>query len=77
MEVLALHCWASQAQRQPTFDLPPSSKTLSSHCQFNQTLSSKDRKIKFIVEAEPLVMEEVLYRIIPLIGADRPFQEPE
>ena len=42
-----------------------------------QTLSWKDRKAKFIIEAEPLVMEEVLYRIIPLIGADRLFQESE
>lgn len=42
-----------------------------------QTLSWKDRKAKFIVEAEPIVMEEVLYRIIPLIGADRLFQESE
>jgi mRNA interferase MazF len=42
-----------------------------------QTLSWNDRKAKFIIEAEPLVMEEVLYRIIPLIGADRLFQESD
>lgn len=42
-----------------------------------QTLSWGDRKAKFIIEADPLVMEEVLYRIIPLIGADRLFQESE
>ncbi|RUR19316.1 MazF family transcriptional regulator [Legionella sp. km535] len=42
-----------------------------------QTLSWKDSKAKFIIEAEPLVLEEVLYRIIPLIGADRLFQESE
>jgi mRNA interferase MazF len=42
-----------------------------------QTLSWNDRKAKFIVKAEPLVMEEVLYRIIPLIGTDRLFQESE
>ena len=42
-----------------------------------QTLSWKDRKAKFIIEAEPPVMDEVLYRIIPLIGADRLFQDSE
>jgi mRNA interferase MazF len=36
-----------------------------------QTLSWKERKIKFLVEAEPEVMDAVLYRIIPLIGADK------
>jgi mRNA interferase MazF len=36
-----------------------------------QTLSWKKRKIKFIVEAEPGIMDEVLFRIIPLIGADQ------
>ncbi|KTC83395.1 type II toxin-antitoxin system PemK/MazF family toxin [Legionella cincinnatiensis] len=40
-----------------------------------QTLSWKDRKAKFIIEAEYPVMEEVLFRIIPLIGADRLFEE--
>ena len=35
-----------------------------------QTLSWKERKIKFVAEAEPNVMDEVLFRIIPLIGAD-------
>ncbi|HHF7349809.1 TPA: type II toxin-antitoxin system PemK/MazF family toxin [Legionella feeleii] len=40
-----------------------------------QTLSWKDRKAKFITEAEPPIMDEVLYRIIPLIGADRLFEE--
>ena len=42
-----------------------------------QTLSWKDRKAKFIAAAEPQVMEEVLYRIIPLIGADKLFNEDE
>ncbi len=42
-----------------------------------QTLSWKDRKAKFIIEAERSVMDEVLYRIIPLIGADRLFQDYE
>lgn len=36
-----------------------------------QTLSWKERKVKFIVEAEPSVMDDVLFRIIPLIGADK------
>ena len=36
-----------------------------------QTLSWKERKIKFLAEAEPNVMDDVLFRIIPLIGADR------
>ncbi len=35
-----------------------------------QTLSWKDRKAKFVTKAEPDVMDEVLMRIIPLIGAD-------
>ncbi len=39
-----------------------------------QTLSWKDRKVKFIVEAEPHIIEEVLYRILPLIGADSLFE---
>ncbi len=34
-----------------------------------QTLSWKERKVKFIIEARPGVMKEVLFRIIPLIGA--------
>jgi mRNA interferase MazF len=42
-----------------------------------QTLSWKDRKAKFIIEAEPPLMDEVLYRIIPLIGADRLFQDSD
>ena len=36
-----------------------------------QTLSWKERKVKFLIEAEPGVMDGVLFRIIPLIGADR------
>lgn len=36
-----------------------------------QTLSWKDRKAKFIAQAETGVMDQVLLRIIPLIGADR------
>lgn len=40
-----------------------------------QTLSWKERKAKFIAEAEQSVMEDVLYRIIPLIGADYLFEE--
>lgn len=36
-----------------------------------QTLSWKERKVKFITEAKTGVMDEVLIRLIPLIGADR------
>lgn len=36
-----------------------------------QTLSWKERKITFIIDAEEGVMKEVLFRIIPLIGADK------
>lgn len=36
-----------------------------------QTLSWTERKIKFQIEAEPGIMDEVLFRIIPLIGADQ------
>jgi len=36
-----------------------------------QTLSWKERKIKFIAKAAPGIMEQVLYCIIPLIGADK------
>lgn len=35
------------------------------------TLSWKERKAKFIVKAEESVMNDVLVRIIPLIGADK------
>jgi mRNA interferase MazF len=36
-----------------------------------QTLSWRDRKAKLIVTAEEGVIDQVLVRIIPLIGADR------
>jgi len=36
-----------------------------------QTLSWQERKIKFLVQAEPGIIDEVLFRIIPLIGADK------
>ena len=36
-----------------------------------QTLAWKERKIKFITDAEEAVMKEVLFRILPLIGADK------
>ena len=35
-----------------------------------QTLSWKDRKVEFIAKAEKGVLDQVLVRIIPLIGAD-------
>lgn len=40
-----------------------------------QTLSWKDRKAKKIAIAENGVMEDVLLRIIPLIGAELLFEE--
>lgn len=36
-----------------------------------QTLSWKDRQAKFIAKAKTGVMEDVLMRLIPLIGADK------
>lgn len=36
-----------------------------------QTLSWKDRKASYITKAEEGVMDQVLVRVIPLIGADR------
>lgn len=39
-----------------------------------QTLSWKERKVKFIAKAEPGVMNSVLMRIIPLIGGDTLFE---
>jgi mRNA interferase MazF len=40
-----------------------------------QTLSWKERKAKAIICAEKGVMEQVLVRIIPLIGADRVIEQ--
>jgi len=36
-----------------------------------QTLAWKERKIKFITHAKESVMKDVLFRILPLIGADK------
>jgi len=36
-----------------------------------QTLSWKARKVKFITKAKPGIINKVLFRLIPLIGADR------
>lgn len=35
-----------------------------------QTLSWSDRKVKFVTVAEDSVREEVLFRIVPLLGID-------
>ena len=40
-----------------------------------QTLSWADRSVKLITTADSGVMEDVLLRIIPLIGADTLFEE--
>jgi mRNA interferase MazF len=36
-----------------------------------QTLSWQERKIKYVVDAEEGVMEAVLWRLLPLIGAEK------
>lgn len=36
-----------------------------------QTLSWRERKIRFVIKAQKGVMDEVLFRLLPLIGADR------
>jgi mRNA interferase MazF len=38
-----------------------------------QTLAWKDRKAKFIIKAENTVLEQVLIRLVPLIGASELF----
>lgn len=38
-----------------------------------QTFSWKERKIKYIADAEDGVLENVLFRLLPLIGADSVF----
>jgi mRNA interferase MazF len=40
-----------------------------------QTLSWKDRKVKFIAKAEGSVYEEVILRLIPLLGVDRVIED--
>jgi mRNA interferase MazF len=41
------------------------------------TLDWSERKVKKVAEAEQGVMEEVIFRIIPLIGADRVISDLE
>jgi mRNA interferase MazF len=36
-----------------------------------QTLSWKERKVKFIIKAKEGIFEQVLLRLLPLIGADK------
>ena len=40
-----------------------------------QTLSWKDHKCKFITKAEQGVFKEVIFRLLPLIGAEEVIQE--
>ena len=40
-----------------------------------QTLSWKDRKAKLITKAEDGVLDQVLLRIVPLIGADQAIEQ--
>ncbi len=42
-----------------------------------QTLAWKDRKAKFIIKAENTVLEQVLIRLIPLIGASELFAQAD
>ncbi len=42
-----------------------------------QTLAWKDRKAKFIAKAENTVLEQVLMRLIPLIGASELFAQAD
>ncbi len=74
---LAICCPISTSIRGATTEVPVNNLDRPSVVAANliQTLSWKDRKVKFIAIAEPSVMEEVLYRILPLIGADRLFEE--
>jgi mRNA interferase MazF len=41
-----------------------------------QTLSWKDRKIKFITQAQDHILDEVLARLLPLMGAEDFFDTP-
>lgn len=38
-----------------------------------QTLSWKERKVKLITKAEPLILQEVLTKLLPLMGAESLF----
>jgi len=40
-----------------------------------QTLSWKQRKAKFIVQSDDQVVEQVLLRLLPLIGADKVLEQ--
>ncbi|MEQ3695532.1 MAG: type II toxin-antitoxin system PemK/MazF family toxin [Pseudomonadales bacterium] len=68
---LLICCPVSTSIRGQTTEVPISNLDQPSvvAASLIQTLSWKDRKAKKIVEAEIGVMKEVLFRIIPLIGA--------
>jgi mRNA interferase MazF len=61
-----------QATEVPVINLDKPSVVASS---LIQTLSWKDRNVKKITTAENGVMEDVLLRIIPLIGAESLFED--
>ncbi|MEZ8881749.1 type II toxin-antitoxin system PemK/MazF family toxin [Vibrio lentus] len=61
-----------QATEVPVMNLDKPSVVASS---LIQTLSWKDRNAKKITTAENSVMEDVLLRLIPLIGAESLFEE--
>ncbi len=61
-----------QATEVPVTNLDKPSVVASS---LIQTLSWKDRNVKKIITAENGVMEDVLLRLIPLLGAESLFEE--
>lgn len=69
---LLICCPISTSIRGAATEVPVSSLDKPSVVASNllQTLSWKERKAAFIAKAETSVMEQVLIRVIPLIGAD-------
>jgi len=70
---LLICCPISTSIRGGTTEVPVSNLDQSSVVAAGliQTLSWKDRKAKLITQADKGVLDQVLLRIIPLIGADK------
>ena len=70
---LVICCAISTSIRKKLSEVPINNLTQPSvvTAHMIHTLSWKERKTKFITNAEPGVMTAVLQRIIPLIGADK------
>ena len=70
---LLIYCPISTSIRGAATEVPVNNLELPSvvAASLIQTLSWKDRKVKFIVKADDSVYEEVILRIIPLLGTDR------